>query len=221
MSFVRTMFAPLTAAFAGLLIFAASSGAQDCPLGCALQKRQCLVRARMAQVACKLDCRTNGAPADLRTCSAGCMATFRAAKDGCRSGHADCLGTCEPPADGGPDAEACLGGCGRDLAGCANGVLVTARACVTGCSAAPDRLACLQGCGADAQADAAVCADGFRTCVGDCGVSTPTTTLPPSPVCGPDATGTCGGTCPAGLTCQPPPPGSAIALACLCGRDGN
>ena len=97
-----------------------------------------------------------------------------------------------------------------------DGVIATARACVTGCTAAPDRLTCLQGCGADAEAGAGACAEGFGTCRVDCGVSTPTTTLPPPAACGPDSTGTCGGTCPVGLTCQAPPPGSAIALACIC-----
>ena len=216
MSFVRTFIVPVATAFAGLLVFAASGSAQECAVGCALQKRECLVSARMAQVACKLDCRTNVAPADLRTCTTTCMATFRAAKDACRADHADCLGMCEPPADGAPDVEPCLGGCGQDLAACADGVIATARACVTGCTSAPDRLTCLQGCGADAQAGAGACADAFGTCRADCGVSTPTTTLPPPAACGPDSAGACGGTCPAGLTCQAPPPGSAIALACVC-----
>jgi cysteine-rich repeat protein len=59
---------------------------------------------------------------------------------------------------------------------------------------------------------------------GECELSstTTTTTTLPGPRCDLDlATGVCGGECPPGLDCLPPPPGSGIPLACLCRREGS
>ena len=152
------------------------------------------------KLACKLDCRTTAAPADLGACLRGCTDTFRGlVKETCQSDRQGCLDVCDPTTpDGDP---ACRGVCGSTLGACARQVAADIRTCVTDCGTASDRLACLEDCGATAQSGAEDCAAVFEGCVGDCDTAppppppTPTTTLPPIPSCASAEAPTCGGSC--------------------------
>jgi hypothetical protein len=153
---------------AGLFAFVGTArAAQPCPAGCGMQKKACLQTARVAKLACRLDCRATAAPANLGACVRGCADQFRAAKNTCAADHTDCLGSCPPPPPGSCTG-AFLDSCGQDLATCARSVVATAKTCVQGCGTAPDRLACLRGCAAAAQHDANTCAANFAACVGTC-----------------------------------------------------
>jgi hypothetical protein len=146
--------------------------AQTCSSGCGLQMRACLQGARTTNVACKLDCRTNSAPGDLRSCMLGCRDAFRPAKAACRNDIHDCVASCTPTTPpGGGGGGACLGDCGEALHLCAQGVLVQAKTCISGCTAGPDRLACLADCAAAAKSGAAACASDFGTCTESCTAS--------------------------------------------------
>lgn len=86
----------VSSALVGILAFASTAAAQTCPAACGQAKRDCLQTARTANLACKLDCRTN-TPAPRTTlgaCMRGCMTTFRAAKDVCRTDHKACIAAC-------------------------------------------------------------------------------------------------------------------------------
>ena len=93
---VRTMVTRtlVSSALVGVLALASTAGAQTCPAACGQQKRACLETARTVKLACKLDCRTNSPRTELGMCMRGCMATFRAAKDVCRTDHQACVRAC-------------------------------------------------------------------------------------------------------------------------------
>jgi hypothetical protein len=158
---------------AGLITLAgAARAAQTCRAGCGMQKKACLQTARVAKLACKLDCRASAGPANLGTCLRGCTEQFGTAKTTCAGDHAACLGSCPPNPPPGSCTGAFLDGCSQNLAACARGVVAQAKTCVQGCQTASDRLACLQGCAATAQQGAATCAANFETCVAACACPT-------------------------------------------------
>jgi hypothetical protein len=199
------------ALFVGGLAFHGGAAAQNCPSGCGLQVKACLQTARVAKLACKMDCRTNTPATGLGACMRACTGTFRSGKDTCRSTLADCIGSCTPPS---PPPSDCVGGCGAALAVCARDVVAQARACVQGCRTTADRLACLRGCAGAAHQGGEMCAGDFSLCLQGCGVP------PPPRLCGLSGPA-CDGACPDGLVCQPPPPGSVVPLACLCRRPSS
>ena len=140
---------------------AGAMGAHPCPAGCGLQKKACLLTARVAKLACKQDCRASAGPTNLEACLRGCTEQFGTAKTTCAGEHADCLGSCPPAPPPGSCTGAFLDGCGQNLAACARGVVAQAKTCVQGCQTASGRLACLQGCAATARQGAATCAANF------------------------------------------------------------
>ncbi len=152
---------------ASLFALVGSVQAQSCPAGCDMQKKACIRTARVATLACRLDCRATAAPTNLGTCMRGCTDEFRAAKSTCGADHTDCLGSCTPTPPGSCTG-AFLDSCGQGLAACARDVVAQAKTCVQGCGTALDRLGCLQGCANAAQHDAATCAANFAACVGTC-----------------------------------------------------
>jgi hypothetical protein len=187
--------------------------AQDCRAGCRADTKTCVQANRVTMLACKEGCRI-GDPTSVRSCRRGCTTTFHSAKIACLTDRSGCVGVCSPPSPPGSCDGAFLDTCGRQLATCARGVVARAKACVAACKTAADRLVCLQTCAQTARTDAALCVSGFDDCTAPCRPTT-TTTLPH--LCEPGATaGTCGGECPSGLICAPPPIPSAIALACVC-----
>jgi len=145
-----------------------------------------------------------------------CNDTFHTAMTACRDDRDDCRAMCPPP----PPPSSCDGAfikaCGRDLGTCAKNVVTQAKTCHAGCATADDKHTCLQGCAQTAESGNAACRNAFRTCVAPCRPRTPTTTLP-QPPCGADSSsGACGGRCPHGLTCAPPPSESGSDRACVC-----
>jgi len=164
----RSIVGVLVVVAACLLAPARAMGAQPCPTGCKMQQKACLQTARVAKLACKLDCRASAAPATLGACLRGCTQRLRAARTTCAADRAACLGSCPPAPPPGSCTGAFLDGCGEHLAACARTVVTQAKTCVQGCEAAPDRLACLQGCAATTQQGAATCATSFETCVAGC-----------------------------------------------------
>jgi hypothetical protein len=86
----------VSSALVGILAFASTAVAQTCPAACGQQKVACLQAARTVKLACKLDCRTNTPTprTALGECMRGCMVTFRAAKDVCRTNHKACIAAC-------------------------------------------------------------------------------------------------------------------------------
>jgi hypothetical protein len=84
----------VSSALVAILALASTAEAQTCTSACGQQKRACLQAARTVKLACKLDCRTNTPPTALGACMRGCMATFRAAKDVCRTNHQACVRAC-------------------------------------------------------------------------------------------------------------------------------
>ncbi len=206
---IAMRYALIVGVSAFLALPAARAQDQQCQAGCGQAKAACIKTARVVKLACRTDCRTNAAPADLGGCIRGCVDTFRGSVTGsCRDDLQGCLGSCTPPtpdadATTGSDAAACLGTCGGALGECARGVTAGIRSCVAGCGTGADRLPCLQDCATTAQSDAENCATTFQGCAGDCGAPTPppppspTTTLPPVPSCQSSDAPTCGGSCPA------------------------
>ena len=184
-----------------------------CGAGCGLQMKACVKTARTSLLSCKMECRANPDPNGLFSCLRGCRGTFRSNQRLCRGGLHGCVGACNPNEPNEPNApsgpRACVGDCGQALATCAQGVVSQAKTCLEGCRTASDPRMCLHDCASQAQQGASTCATDFASCVSECGV-----TPPPIPclLSGP----ACGGTCRPGLSCQPPPPGSATVLACVC-----
>jgi hypothetical protein len=170
-----TTCAPL---IAGILLFAGSVSADECRVGCNLQKRDCITTARMVKLACKLDCRTNAAAVERGACARLCVETFRTENDRCRTQQTDCGTTCIPPSpdDPSPVDPGCLAACGTTLAACVTGVTTGAKDCARNCRSAPDRLACLEGCVATATTNGEDCKGTFAACVETCGVPVTTTT---------------------------------------------
>jgi hypothetical protein len=198
---------------ASTIIVSAAAWAQDCRVGCMVDTKACVQTNRVAMLACKEACR-GGDPTSVRSCRRGCAMAFHSARSACLTDRSGCVGVCPPPPRSCDDGF--LDACGRQLATCARGVVARAKACVAGCKTAADRLACLQICAQTGRIDAALCASGFDDCTTPCRPPTTTTTTLPHP-CGPEPTaGTCGGECPSGLICAPPPIPSATALACVC-----
>lgn len=153
---------------AATLVVASVVSAQPCPAGCGMQRKACLQAGRVAKLACKRGCRATAGPANLGSCMRGCADQWRAAKDGCASDHADCMGLCPPAPPPGSCTGAFLDGCGGDLGDCARNVVTSAKTCLQGCGATRDPLACLQACAAAAQQGAETCAANFATCVAKC-----------------------------------------------------
>lgn len=161
---------------AGLMVvvlFAAPAGAASgCVLGCNMDKKECIQTGRIVKLGCKVACRETATPKDLGPCMRGCTDTFRATKhEVCLPEHRACRELCVPLDGGDPDA--CLFGCGEQLATCARDVVTDGKACVQGCQDDPDRLGCLAGCGSDAEAAAAVCESQFTGCVVACDGGSP------------------------------------------------
>ena len=172
--------------FGGLITVAgtARSSANECRQGCNLDKKMCIQNDRMAKHICKLDCRENSAPVDLRVCKRGCKDTSRAVKGDCRGFHRDCHDICtgellplllDPNNLPTPDPnnlpiphplfEDCLRGCGADLAACADPVINAGWDCARACRQDPDRLGCLRLCVTTAAVDAVACFEDFELCL--------------------------------------------------------
>ena len=86
--------------------------ADTCTQGCNQQNKACISVARLAQLSCKQDCRTNSAPSDLGACVQSCMEAFRTAKTTCNSDHSTCIDACNPappPPDDSANAASCRG----------------------------------------------------------------------------------------------------------------
>jgi hypothetical protein len=193
----------LALALSGVAVPAWASD-QPCGAGCGLQMKACVKTARVGMLSCKMNCRTGSDPNGLGSCIRTCKTTFRSHQGDCRTGVQGCIGSCDPNA---PSGSSCVGECGQGLGTCAQGVVSQAKTCLQGCRTASDRLSCLQGCASQAQQGAAGCATGFASCLSSCGV-----TAIPCLLSGP----ACGGSCPDGLSCQPPPAGSMSPVACVC-----
>src|SRR5262245_10347146 len=197
-----------------LLAVVPRASATDCFPGCLAQKAACIKAGRTTAVACKVKC-AQGAPADRAACVASCVGALVDAKAACLGDRTTCMTSCMPPS-----LPPCGATCGQQLATCAHQVLTDAITCAHGCAGAADRPGCLGTCATTARAGATHCAADFNSCISGC--RPPTSTTLPFPHCGVDpASGTCGGPCPFGLTCQAPPPGSGIPVPCLCQPAGQ
>jgi hypothetical protein len=182
-----------------------------CGAGCAFQVKACQKTARASMLSCKMDCRANPDPNGLYGCLRGCRTTAWSNRGLCRSGLRGCIRSCEPNEPNEPNSppppRGCVTDCGQALGTCAHGVVSQAETCLGACRSASDRLMCVHACASQAQQGASSCASDFASCLSDCGV-------PPPPVpcllSGP----ACGGTCRAGLSCQPS--GTESLLACVC-----
>lgn len=201
------------------VLTADGANAQTCASGCGPQLKACVQTARMAKMACILDCRTNAAPGDRGACSRACRDDFRSAQGSCRADLGSCVGGCDAPALSTNSSPSCLGGCGQGLGACAHGVAATGHACVVACRTADDRLGCLKSCAADARSGAAACASDFGSCRASCGAPTTTTTLPPPASCENSEAPVCGGSCQSAVqTCMPVGP---TRCACVGGSPSN